>query len=490
MRPALLGDVVPNATEGEEVTVENMSNASSKSRAEIISVASINASLQEHPALAGVNLTELSVFVSHIEVPEPGAKSVVGINRSHDNPEVCSAFSQPVFMFNSSSLIQKPSQTGLGSTTQCYQNGQPLNEAWCMQEQQNCEKCSGTWQGGSGPTPSTPMTSSGGSQLTVTPDANREKNYFLVIGDWGIYPGFTGGCQKAIATKMKAYASAQAAQGKKLLAIVSTGDNFYWTGLHADDPRWRTVWADIYGVNDPSSPLHNVPWIGNFGNHDYGTDDPQSLCGKSNQLSTSPSRPSGTSLFYMPAYNFHVEVPGIGLEFISVDTNAPYLGHKVETNDNGFAESTLSQCGGKQNVVNFLNKIYTEGKHLLRERASAGSATTTVLIQHYPSEYQSSLSAFSGGLNGRSTQVLSVYGHTHAQFCKPSFNGGSLESGGSDPSCDHILSGGGGGCCNYGGGSAVDGPLGFAAIHLKSDGGYTTKTTGSDVVVQSNECTI
>lgn len=78
----------------------------------------------------------------------------------------------------------------------------------------------------------------------------------FVVGDWG-----SGSLlQHAVARAM-----AQVARTEHPHAVVSTGDNFYPSGVESpDDPLFRERWEEVYR----DSALH-VPWIIALGNHDH-----------------------------------------------------------------------------------------------------------------------------------------------------------------------------------------------------------------------------
>lgn len=111
--------------------------------------------------------------------------------------------------------------------------------------------------------------------MSIVAALKRSDIYFLIIGDRDTSPG-PGGCQWNVANKMKAYVKSQKEAGKTLLAILTVGDNFYWNGAKSE--FWDERWANVYGTNDPNSPLFDVPWLANLGNHDYGDNDPYSFC--------------------------------------------------------------------------------------------------------------------------------------------------------------------------------------------------------------------
>eukprot|EP00928_Gymnodinium_smaydae_P005125 TRINITY_DN11760_c0_g2_i1.p1 TRINITY_DN11760_c0_g2~~TRINITY_DN11760_c0_g2_i1.p1 ORF type:complete len:712 (+),score=109.53 TRINITY_DN11760_c0_g2_i1:128-2137(+) len=324
----------------------------------------------------------------------------------------------------------------------------------------------------------------GSNPLSIQAAPRRSDNYFLIIGDWGKFNG-PGPCQLAIAAKMKEYVARQSALGKKLLLVGTVGDNFYWTGARPE--FWHPTWGNVYGTNDPESPLYKVPWLATLGNHDYGDNDPYAFCPHvspkaeidgqpyaSQQFNAdrNPTRPSGTDLYWFPDYNFHYEVPEADLEIILVDKNYHNVVNNLGPHSPGFVES-FRKCGGKEVVSSFMKRVGAAGDRLLEERGREGTAKTTVILQHYPEEKEASDGAFRDAMpQGRQTKVLQAFGHWHDQFC---------HHWNEDGTCDMILSGGGGGCC---GGHRA----GFTAVHLLDDGGFTTDFKSDNVSIPAWEC--
>lgn len=264
--------------------------------------------------------------------------------------------------------------------------------------------------------------------------------------------------------KMKDYINARKAEGKNLLFVATVGDNFYWSGQ--DGSSWDTQWANVYGVNDESSPFYNVPWMAVQGNHDLGTANPGCACGqKCNQFTQNSPY---SHLWWMPDYNWHYEIPQLSLEIIGLDTN----GHHVdELNGAGHASPVHDYCGGRTNVQNFLGDVTGKAFDKVKCRAQSGTAKTVVLLQHYPAESQSISDTFWWNKN-RDVQYVHLTGHTHAQKCQR--NG--------DHGCYDIMTGGGGGCtfdADHGG---------FAAVHLNEDGSYTSVIDRDDVNVPKSVC--
>jgi len=79
----------------------------------------------------------------------------------------------------------------------------------------------------------------------------------FAVGDFG-----TGGShQKKVAARMNEYAAM-----RKPLAIVSTGDNIYPSGVNSPaDPQWKAKFENIYNLEH----LKDLSWIAVLGNHDY-----------------------------------------------------------------------------------------------------------------------------------------------------------------------------------------------------------------------------
>lgn len=80
---------------------------------------------------------------------------------------------------------------------------------------------------------------------------------FVVIGDWGRRGQQD---QKTVANAMAEYCETRSCS-----FVVSTGDNFYTTGvISTQDPHWNQSFESVY-----SAPSLQIPWYIVLGNHDY-----------------------------------------------------------------------------------------------------------------------------------------------------------------------------------------------------------------------------
>lgn len=318
-----------------------------------------------------------------------------------------------------------------------------------------------------GPAPGPAPAPTPDNPLGIQPLPKRSDNFFLLIGDYG-HDGGPNGCTSKVADMMNDYVRNQQAQGKRVLFVGALGDNFYSRGL-ADDSKWQTIWSNVYGVNDPSKPLHNVPWMGVMGNHDLGGSDPGCACGKGcKQIQTAPKN------FYMPGYYWNYYIPGAELEVVGLDTNNVDVNSLGGDGCHGHSREVCDKCGWGSQVRDYLNGVRSKGEELLVDRARASSAKTVLIMQHYNTGPGKQLKQKFEQNNGGRAKVLSAYGHRHEQKCE-----GDRTNG-----CDVILSGGGGGWR----GGRGDYYYGFTAVHLKDDGGYQTVLETGDVRIRQTGC--
>lgn len=268
---------------------------------------------------------------------------------------------------------------------------------------------------------------------------------------------------------MKDYVKKYESQGKKCLFVAAVGDNFYAAGVK-DDAHWWRQWGDVYGTNDPSSGLHDIPWLAVMGNHDIGNDDPTCACGGECKQFNSAPRPSGTEKYWMPDYYWHYYINSINLEIVGLDTNAIDVGGIGGDGCKNGGKVVCEKCGGQGKIQEFLSGKKRAGESYLDERARTTNASTALIIQHYPGVGKELKDRFESNAAG-DVVVLSAYGHVHEQKCE----------GSRDRGCDLIMTGGGAGW-------AGGGYFGFTAVHLTDDGGFQTTLETDEVRIRQHSC--
>lgn len=96
----------------------------------------------------------------------------------------------------------------------------------------------------------------GAALLAPNAFAQASALQFLVVGDWG---------QASERQRQVANAMASVAQSNATRFVISTGDNFYPSGVGSvNDPQFRRSFEDIY-----AAPALQTPWYVVLGNHDY-----------------------------------------------------------------------------------------------------------------------------------------------------------------------------------------------------------------------------
>jgi tartrate-resistant acid phosphatase type 5 len=164
---------------------------------------------------------------------------------------------------------------------------------------------------------------------------------FLVTGDWGT--GSTS--QKRLAVQM-----AKTAELIRARFVISTGDNFYPSGVTSiNDAQWVTSFEDVY-----DAPALMVPWYVVLGNHDHRGD-----VGAQIEYTKLSSR------WRLPArYYKHTELlsDGSRVDFFHLDTTPfedrhffdrqlVWLNHKLATSDAAWK------------IVIGHHPVYSGGKH-------------------------------------------------------------------------------------------------------------------------------
>lgn len=110
----------------------------------------------------------------------------------------------------------------------------------------------------------------------------------LVFGDWG--DGSDN--QKKVAATLADYAAAHG----PVNAVLSAGDNIYASLKDAGDPKWRTLFEEMYDIRKL-----NVPFYAILGNHDYEK--------KKDLIELDYAAKNSGSRFKMPARWYRLEFP-------------------------------------------------------------------------------------------------------------------------------------------------------------------------------------
>lgn len=283
--------------------------------------------------------------------------------------------------------------------------------------------------------------------------------YYMVVGDWGAPLG--GPCvsaQREVAALMRQYAARR--RGHELLAVLSVGDAFYWTGVGSMD-RFRRSWREVY------EELTAVPWLNVMGNHDWGNDDHLACAGASRLLDASrhPAETQGERAKYFnfrqPDFNYFWALDDL-LEVVAIDTNGDHVESLGGDGPRRGARRLAEACGGEGELRRRLGRIRQQGRELLEERSRASRARNVALLSHYPDD----------DLKWeRSDQtVLHFVGHVHDQRRL---------------SDRRVLTGGGGGCCPP---KCTDGHKGFVVVSFRCRGGAWAQYV--DCVYPNMSCSV
>ncbi|WP_019989796.1 metallophosphoesterase [Rudanella lutea] len=199
-----------------------------------------------------------------------------------------------------------------------------------------------------------------GYQLGVIPGLQTldKALHFAVVGDWGRQGEYR---QRDVALQM-----ARAMAGLSGSFIISTGDNFYPSGvMSTQDPLWQSSFEQVY-----TYAWLQAPWYPVLGNHDYGGNpDAQVAYSGISRRWRMPGR----------YYSFKKRLPGGGkVLFVCIDTNglepgyyknedlAPALSQQDTTAQLQWLRQTLSDTDPdlRWRVVVGHHPVYTAGKRI------------------------------------------------------------------------------------------------------------------------------
>lgn len=129
------------------------------------------------------------------------------------------------------------------------------------------------------------------SPRAATTTAPSQSLNVLVMGDWGEDTA----AQRQVASAMAKYASSRHGEDAVQAALLC-GDNFYFKLSGPDDPRWQTVFEQMY---DPKAL--DFPFYACLGNHDYD--------GNNLKYELAYARQHPDSRFKLPGEWYRVDLP-------------------------------------------------------------------------------------------------------------------------------------------------------------------------------------
>src|SRR5579884_3533334 len=111
------------------------------------------------------------------------------------------------------------------------------------------------------------------------------------MGDWGEDTP----AQRKVAQAMARYVLPDEDRGS-FKAVLLAGDNFYFKLTGVDDPRWQTLFEQMY---DPK--VLTMPFYSCLGNHDYD--------GNNLQIELAYAKAHPDSRFKLPARWYRIDLP-------------------------------------------------------------------------------------------------------------------------------------------------------------------------------------
>lgn len=189
-------------------------------------------------------------------------------------------------------------------------------------------------------------------------EAEAQGLNLLAIGDWGS-PGVA-----AVAKAMGEWAAEMAPR-----AVISTGDNFYPSGIGSvDDPHWQAGYEEVFTAPGLSCPWHVV-----LGNHDHeGSIEAQIAYTAKSPRWRMPSR----------YFSWSELLPDGGLaDFFFIDTTPVYDG-----------------THGFKTILRPLEDFVVEQFGWLERELAASRADWKIVVGHHP--------VFSGGVHGASWGLI------------------------------------------------------------------------------------
>lgn len=295
----------------------------------------------------------------------------------------------------------------------------------------------GTSSSGSSGTSGTTSTSSGSgsgtsgtvSKVTSNPVKATYSLAAFAIGDWGTtvakdscctrsssYTDFDVNAEDVVAELMNQQAGAATVKPK---AIISHGDNFYWTGIDGDSDQ-ATRFATTFEGKYTGSDLADIPWVNVLGNHDYGgasyicsSGGSPAKCSSSSDLTaaldkkfawqsnyTSPNGDRWVLDDHFYVYNIKDSSSGVSIDIFNVDSNDAdtHGANEICCQCYGYAGGDDSSCtnvargdkyccGGDTDMYDACKAKFTawsdDSRKQLAAKLKASTATWKIVNSHY-----------------------------------------------------------------------------------------------------------
>mmetsp|Transcript_30635 Transcript_30635/g.49124 ORF Transcript_30635/g.49124 Transcript_30635/m.49124 type:complete len:409 (-) Transcript_30635:20-1246(-) len=221
---------------------------------------------------------------------------------------------------------------------------------------------------------------------------------FLVIGDWG-RDGMC--CQRDTAYEM-----ASAANATNASFVISTGDNFYGSGItEATATQVETSWANVYNYSSL-----NVTWYSTLGNHDW-------ISNHEAEFEISKLHPN----WYQPTryYNKSFRENGVALDIVFLDTT-PMLksSEGIEADKKFLEDNKLTSDNYIEEQVEFLRKTFSNNDSKAW-RLVVGHHPVYTSAAHYEEDHKTLREKLRPALEELKVNAY-ICGHDHAvEWHKP-----------------------------------------------------------------------
>jgi hypothetical protein len=159
----------------------------------------------------------------------------------------------------------------------------------------------------------------------------------LSMGDWGRGSSL----QKTVSGSMSRYVTST---GKSFDALLTAGDNFYPYLESTKDPKWKTIFEEMYDAR-----TLNFPFYITLGNHDYDNGKGELAKVSKSAIEFAYSRENPTSRWKLPANWYRLDFPSKENPVVSVlmlNSNKPRLNDAEWAEQLAFIDRELARRNG------------------------------------------------------------------------------------------------------------------------------------------------